>query len=270
MKKTVAWLLTFLLSSILLHGCDKLNLSDEEETTKTLQTARAVSSVDTINNLQTPNKTESTTETNDTPTEKPEVNFAQLFEGSDTPANVIDTYLAVLNNEVKVRYTGFFDGSQDRYLSHCPHPYSLNLLGNTSKEQFTVVDMDGDGVMEVLVSDTIVLHYEDGIVYGYGFTFNEMYYPKTDGTFSWSYSSQNMYGNAKLQFDGATYDWIEIYRIVNDGTDFTEYYIDEKKVTPQELQEYIEQNECTVRAEWYSLEGISIVTEDNIPEWNGK
>ncbi len=87
-----------------------------------------------------------------------------------------------------------------------------------STPKFTVVDMDGDGVKEIIfkvlvngVSDygVKVIHYENGIAYGFTFSDRQLMNIKDDGSF-WSSGSEDIDGAAKIVFSGDTYTYTAV------------------------------------------------------------
>jgi len=110
------------------------------------------------------------------------------------------------------------------------------------------MDLDGDSINELIIDcgDTLILRYYDGIVYVYPFTFRNLYYLQTDGSFSWGHTGSDFeYGENKLYFDGAKLNTTQLWRIVNDGEPNAEYYIDGKQVTQEEILKYFEDNPKT-------------------------
>ena len=83
-------------------------------------------------------------------------------------------------------------------------------------------------------------------MYVYSFTFRNLYYLNTDGSYSWNHTGQDFeYGEKQIYFEGAELKTKELYRIVNDGEPNAEYYVEGKPVTQEELQKYIEDNPKT-------------------------
>ncbi len=87
-----------------------------------------------------------------------------------------------------------------------------------STPKFTVVDMDGDGIKEIIfkvlvngVSDygVKVIHHENGNVYGFTFSDRQLMNIKDDGSF-WCSGSEDMDGAAKIAFSGDTYTYTAI------------------------------------------------------------
>ena len=259
MKKALTLTLASALLTSALAGCGTASNNHPELTTQAL----GESIITTATPTTAITEKAVTTGTTDTSTQTPAVNFAQLFEGSDTSADVVNTYLAVLNNKVKIQCEWDED---ELYLSNCSNPNGSSLIGDLSQSRFTVVDMDNDGIMEVLVSGTVVLHYEDGMVYGYAFSFRNMYYVKTDGSFFWNGGAGSRYGCAKLNFNKESVTWTDIYRVETDETNSEAYYIGEQQVTKEEFLECSKQKEDIALAEWYGLKGIAIPTEIVFPQ----
>ena len=145
------------------------------------------------------------------------------------------------------------------------------ILNRNPELSFTIVDMNRDGFLEVIVynldsldnfGEHLVLHYISGELYLTAAQFGSkgMYNINKDGTFAWNQSAGTEYGAAKLKFDGRSVDYIVLYTIRNDGTDEAEFFIGDQKVTLEELDAFSSQfsNE---RAEFYKL------TEENIEKY---
>ena len=117
--------------------------------------------------------------------------------------------------------------------------------------------MDGDGIDELIINcgDTIILRYYQGVVYLYDFTFRNLYYLNTDGTYTWNDTGKNFeYGMNQLTFEGSKLVSKSLYRVVEN----TEFYIGEESVSKNALQDYINANPktqvifepLTIAAEW--------------------
>ena len=213
MKKLIAILLC-LLTVFALFSCDKTEVEPDEQTENAPENETA--------------KNE-----NNTPTTSPENELAKQF------------YAMALNNEIRVYET---DGGEYHYLRDCRTPYNRIPLLQCNDLEYAYTDLDGDSVQEVVIDcgDTMILRYYEGTVYVYSFTFRNLYYLKTDGSYAWNDTGENFeYGEDKLYFEGAECKSKELYRIVNDGEPNAEYYIDGKQVTREEILKYIEDNPKT-------------------------
>jgi hypothetical protein len=126
-------------------------------------------------------------------------------------------------------------------------------------ENFAVVDMDGDGVTEALLAvpilgDTLVLRYDGGEVYGYGFGVRQMNTVKTDGAFAWSNSAFES-GWSRLSFSQAEYVYTDVAQvIVAEGGEIT-YTIGGEVATEEEYASFIDGKSGIA---WHPL------TEENI------
>ena len=142
------------------------------------------------------------------------------------------------------------------YLKDCKTPYNRIPLCKLDYLRYIYMDVDGDTINELIIDcgDTLILRYYEGIVYVYPFTFRNLYYLQTDGSFSWNHTGSDFeYGENKLYFDGAKLNTKELWRIVNDGEPNAEYYIGEKQVTQEEILKHFEDNPKT-KVEFLPLE----------------
>lgn len=157
----------------------------------------------------------------------------------------MEMYEAVLKNEIKVYET---DIKQHNYLADCKTPYDRILLRACGKLGYAYTDLDGDTVPELIIDcgDTLILRYYRGAVFVYPFTFRQLYYLNTDGSYSWNHTGQDFeYGQSKIYFEGAELKSKELSCVVNDGEPNAEYYIEGKQVTKEEILKYIEDNPKT-------------------------
>ena len=137
--------------------------------------------------------------------------------------HVAEAFLAVLNDELPFtyftyRHVGHMDALTSRDLAWMPlfdRPiYFYDYLNTPAKiyafdkSRFTIIDMDGNGVPElVLVSggdtDVLVLRYVgDGMVFGWGFPFRQFQSLKADGTFHQLSWMQDVGSITRLNFTG--------------------------------------------------------------------
>ncbi len=179
--------------------------------------------------------------------------FVRLFEKNDI---AMEMYDAVIEGDLPV----VDENLQKKNLADCVFPYTLTKLSESRGLQKGVLDMDGDGVNEMVISevmgDHFVLRYYAGNVYLYAFPFRNFYHLKTDGSFSWNgsdYTSNFIHGESKLVFeDGKVKTW-ELWRVSNDGEPNAEYFIAGKQVTHEEMLQYLESRPQT-RVEYSPLE----------------
>lgn len=117
-------------------------------------------------------------------------------------------------------------------------------------DSFMLVDMDGDGGNEVVLycspESTQVLHYEDGVVYGYQFGFRGMkrihqngVYEGSDGAASTSYHRLT-----ELNKEGCTEETIAVF------DHYYDYYeVEGVEVTYEKLADYVQSIEDVALAE---------------------
>ena len=151
----------------------------------------------------------------------------------------MEMYESVLNNEIKVYET---DIQEYNYLADCKTPYNRIPLADCERLKYAYTDMDNDSINELVIDcgDTLLLRYYAGTVYVYSFTFRNMYYLHTDGSYAWKHTGENFeYGESRIYFEGAELKTKNLYRVVNDGEPNAEYYIEGKQATLEELQNYI-------------------------------
>ncbi|WP_239615489.1 lysozyme inhibitor LprI family protein [Cohnella mopanensis] len=175
-------------------------------------------------------------------------------------SSALDAYRAVLRNEAK-----FFSINDSNNVNK--EDYLIDGLFNTSDENqpklhFTVVDMDGDSEPEVVVErfydggseNGVVLHYEDGTVYGYLYGAQGIYEIKKDG--SYSYSGGDGDGYAKIQFFGLInkYTFLSFH---DDGG----YQINNVPSTDAEFDNFSEAQKQKENVNWYEVNEDTIASK---------
>lgn len=183
--------------------------------------------------------------TNTTGQDTQEDTFPDIPSHDELDPEYFSIYEAVLKNELKVHYPTF-EGSD--YLANCLTPYTNTPLCERENLGYLYIDLDGDSQKELVLNcgDTLVLRYYEGNVYLYPFTFREISYLYTDGSFSWNSNGENFeYGEKRFSFDGTELNTEELWRIINDGEPDAEYYIGGKQVTNEEILKYFESDQKT-------------------------
>ncbi len=173
--------------------------------------------------------------------------FTSLFTQDELAQ---ETFCEVLVHHRKVYE---LESESYQYLMSCKTPYWKTYLSYYNGDIYgEYVDMDGDGVRELVINcgGFLVLRYYEGTVYVHPFTFRQMSYVYTDGSFGWMEDAA--IGESRLVFDGLEVSTQEIWRIVNDGEPDAEYYLEGRKVTKEELSRYVEAHPKT------RIEGIPI------------
>ena len=163
-----------------------------------------------------------------------------------------DDYLQIIKSEKPFLLMG-----EEVLLEHYKSPYLQKYLNQCDTVQYTVLDMDGDGEEEVLIrgwtDDILVLHEEDGVVYGFDFTFREMYNVKTEGSYCWNANQGKSYGCSKLLFRKGTCFKIELSRVehTDNGTDC--YFVNGTEVDREAYDSFTESCVDVDYVTWYPL-----------------
>ena len=169
--------------------------------------------------------------------------------------NLPENYLSVIQGKDSFTLMGEEININDYNI----HSIGLPLLSFDSA-LYGVVDMDGDGNIEVLLSDAkggdiLVLHLENEAVCGYSFDFRSMYHVMADGSFHWTASAGRKYGASRLSFIHENYCQItELYRVEHDYEDSESFklFIADSEVTEEEYDEYIKST-SSEEITWYKL-----------------
>ena len=163
---------------------------------------------------------------------------AQPAWAADSAA-AMEAYKVVLQNEAT-----FYDIDDKK-------DYKLSELRDKSSDTltisgFTVVDMDGNGAPEVVLdagsyNGVVVLHYEDGEVYGFSTSYT--YYLSNDGIYNgslaaWAFSHCKVTSITKESYKVETLARVEADPFKEDDEPF--YYIGESKVTEDEHAAFVE------------------------------
>ena len=165
--------------------------------------------------------------------------FIPLFNESEL---IKDIYESVLSTKAKVYEvkTGEY-----KFLKDVRTPYENKLLADVTDLKYGFVDLDGDGIGEVILDcgDKFILRYYNRKVYLYSFTFKQISCVNTDSSFIWTYTDENhKYGSDKIYFEGEELKTKELWRIVNDGETDAEYYINGECVSHGQILEYLDAN----------------------------
>ncbi len=187
----------------------------------------------------------------------------RYFKHDLDKGSAMEAYRAILRNDAK-----FFciddtnnNNNKDEYLKDYFHD---DLESPQLYLHFAVVDMDCDGVPEVVVElydeyddgeseSGIVLHYEDGTVYGYQYGAGEINELKKDGSYSYTYADG--IGDAKIQFWGIINNYV--YLSFNDGN----YLINNKPTTEEKFNNFSNAQKQKENVNWFSLNSDNIKSQ---------
>ena len=141
------------------------------------------------------------------------------------------------------------------------------IIGSMTHAYVSVLDLDENNVNEVIViesgDEVIILKEHKGMIYAWQYRHTALYNLRVDGTYSWNEQSGNIYGSAKLQFDGASKNSVELDRV-----EYNEkFYINEIEVTEEEYITYVQNQAIVKEATQYWWK-----TDFEIPDYqkNGK
>lgn len=174
----------------------------------------------------------------------------------------MESFITVLQNNTKFYCT-------DDQTSILLNQYSITSEYTTGIQEFTVIDLEHDNIPEVILSVTInddeygslILHYEDGIVYGHTLWMRAFMEVKTDGTFRAS-SGAGDWGFNIITFDKNTYDidkftFCESF-LTSAGNPGELYYVEHQSVFEDEFWSAVDQQDKKEDAIYYHF------TNDNI------
>ena len=176
---------------------------------------------------------------------------------TQSPQKPFLAYKDVLQNKTEFSTTSYAEnGTKTIYLDQLLNDDTFKFLN------FAVLDMDGDKTPEIVIQYCLtgdypypdyveVLHYSDGIVYGYNFSYRGLYCLKNDGTFNWSNGADDN-GYSKLRFTSNNCEYDDIgYCKSNLPTG--SYFIDNQTVTESEYQAFIKNQDNKKDAIWYDF-----------------
>ena len=177
------------------------------------------------------------------------------------PSDILKVFKKVLNNEIT-----HLDAEKQRNIFLKDY-YEDN--GVTATEmRFTLVDLDGDGIPEVVLEHNPgairVLRYENGTVYGFSFDFRGMNGIKKDGSFDWSNSAFNS-GIGRQSFSETNTNTVHLAEISSEADDNTIYYIYYNIVTESQFIAFQTAQNKKEDVEWteFTMENIN-----SLKEWN--
>ena len=236
MKKAILILfcLTILLVAV---SCDKGKSS--------LETLNEDNSIDEIQSIQESSNYGSEQQEDDN-------SFDSLLVDYSDINNLSQNYLQVIKSEKT-----FYLMGEEVLIDNYKSPYLQKYLTQCDNVQYAVLDMDGDGKEEVLISgwtgDILVLHEEDGSIYGFDFTFREMYNVRTDGSYCWNINQGNTYGCSKLSFKNGICSAVEFNRAEFSEDGGFDFFVNGVKVAKGEYDSAIENISVVDNVTWYKL-----------------
>ena len=158
----------------------------------------------------------------------------------------------------KIRVCNEYQGEIE--LKDCLLPGLLKRMEDSIVDQKAIVDLDQDGICEYVIQssleDSVVLHYYDGKVYAYTFSFRNFSSLRTDGTYFWYQTKESglNYGASKLRFEGSEMIEESVFTVMeaNEQNDAV-FYIGDRVVDEQEYKAFLEQI-CNTLVEYSTFE----------------
>jgi hypothetical protein len=135
-------------------------------------------------------------------------------------------------------------------------------------DSFALCDLDRDGTPEVIASMTtggntnpeyMILHGENGTVYGYPVTYRALMDLKTDGSF-WVSCGAGDNGTDIMWFDGVNYVREDVTYQVGGLTDDPHYYVDREETTEDCFNAAVISQDTKPDVVWYDLTAENLQT----------
>lgn len=183
----------------------------------------------------------------------------------------LEAYQAVLTNKKEFQST---DNRKSKLLNDFLS--NNEVYGTTTAiDRFAVVDMDDDGVPELVLALTVenetdfteVMRYRDGEVYGFFFGKDQIVELKNDGSYRWLSGGITDNGYARLTFkaDAAEPEnlaHLESRPLDDASTTFAAaYYIKDETVTKERYAAFVTEQDAKPDVNWHQL------TKANIDKW---
>ena len=167
----------------------------------------------------------------------------------------------ILNYEMKIN-------SEDKYLWELYFSFEAKSIGSLERVEICYLDMDGDGIEELLLRsnsrDHIILRYCNGSVCIYEYSPKEMARVYEDGSYSWSSPTyledySHYYGFSTISFDEDGAKGNSIYTIY-EGENESYFIIDGKFASKTELDALMESRKNIKEVTWttYTLDPVKI------------
>ena len=136
--------------------------------------------------------------------------------------------------------------------------------------EFTVIDLDGDGVREVVVHTAdvgndltgyLVLRQREGQIYGYPYDWRTFWNLKTDGSFDYSLENGSEEGTARLYFSDSGQPYFGCTLLAmgpGGGADFDTFLVNGDNTTGEEYNRAVREWEKKPDAPWYDFTEVNI------------
>ena len=155
--------------------------------------------------------------------------------------------------------------SENKYLWQLHFSFGNDYIGSLEKVEICYLDMDGDGISELLLrggmGDYIILRYQDGAVYSYEYSYKAIDRIYEDGSYGWHSQTylkdvSVCYGDSKIiAFTKESAKINSLYTIY-DGENESYYMINGKFASEADLDVLIESRKDIKEVTWtiYTLD----------------
>ncbi|HHX27481.1 MAG TPA: hypothetical protein GX716_00575 [Firmicutes bacterium] len=162
------------------------------------------------------------------------------------------------------------DAAQHLHISQLSQALSTDGSVETRVTKLAVVDLNSDETPEVVLGLAVndnedfgfeVLHYQDGVVYGYAFPYRALMDLKADGTFSFSSGAAD-HGFGTLEFTDKGYIVHRVtycesrYSTTQEQT--VSYFVDGQEATEEDFLSAIARQSEKPDVSWHDLEHIGL------------
>ena len=168
-------------------------------------------------------------------------------------AEAVDMLKKVLRSEAGF-LNPYSDNADAEYLSGIYMDKDTTIMD--FKLEHAVVDMDGDGIPEVVLNlmgpdIRILFHYTDDGVVGHFLGIKEMNGIFYDGTFSWGSATRN--GYSRITFFGKAYKHIDLayYDGTHPNLESHRFVIDSVEVTAEEYSIFVDSQNRKEEVKWH-------------------
>jgi hypothetical protein len=259
--KIISMLLVFLLS-ISITGCSSSNLSTTSSTS-------SASNTDSSSSTNSNKSTGTSVPTNPSSTSldgKSENTEMQVLSNNSE----LEAYKAVLQNKAEFFST---DNKKNLYLND--FLTNKEIYGAIFKvTHFTVLDMDGDKKPEVVLELSVggepqfyeILHYMNGVVYGYLIVYRGLEELKADGTFRFSSgAADNGWGKLSFEPNAPKTEILGYSKSSQGNANLTiSYFINNKPVAKESFDSFANEQSRKKDTAWYEFSQKNIETEFSV------
>ncbi len=189
---------------------------------------------------------------------------------TSTPAAIpseLEAYKAVLLNDAE-----FFSVDNNKSLTLNDFLTNKELYATVFKAtRFTVLDMDGDQVPEIVLELSVndypefyeILHYADNTVYGYNIVYRGLEALKADGTYLYSNGAADTgYGRLKFQSTALETEILGYTQSSQSNDTITlSYFIDNKPVTKEQYDSFIKEQDEKAEPVWHEFTQTNVEAE---------